>query len=110
MKKQRRYNPTNITTLSVLAILIPLFLQALWIYSFSSHEKHEESVDMYYSFFPEFFNRRYFIELLSISFSVLAIWLGGICWDRGNILQKITGAMVIIAGCLTVLLMVFSMM
>src|SRR6187397_1676368 len=99
-----------LTGISFILILIPILLFVLWNYCFNSQSNQADRVKMYNSYFPEFLNGRYTISLISLLLCFLGIILSSIYFHRRTSLLKFINIIILVAGILTMVLYLFSLM
>jgi hypothetical protein len=103
--------PFKISTLvSLICLLIPFSIYALWIYVFDLGTTQSERVALFKNYFPDFLNGRWSTTILSIIFCVIAI-----IFSSNNLLLskknwKILNVIILIISSLLLFLNLFSMM
>lgn len=99
-----------LTLVSIIFLLIPFSIYALWIYVFDLGTTQAERVAIYKDYFPDFFHGRWDTTILSIIFCVSAIGLSSICLNVSEKLWKVINIIILVLSSGLLLLNLFSMM
>ncbi|MEJ2003881.1 MAG: hypothetical protein P8X57_02730 [Cyclobacteriaceae bacterium] len=93
-----------------LFFIIPAAIYGLWINAVNKVEQHEQRVELFRSYFPEFLQGRFHITYLSIIFLVVAVWMFAIVIGKSEGNLKYTAIILQVLSGLLLFLNVFSLM
>jgi len=99
-----------LTLLSLICLLIPFSIYALWIYVFNLGTSQAERVAVFKSYFPDFLNGRWSTTLLSMGFLIAAIIFSSNNLKLTNKNWKILNIIILVISSLLLFLNLFSMM
>ncbi len=98
-----------LTILALLFLSIPVLMQGIWIYAFNSGATHSDSVNIFYSCFPDFMKE--YTDYFSLFCSIIAIFLSIICLNSLISKSYETLHQIILSiGGILLLLILFQMM
>lgn len=109
----KRLNQTQLkilTLVSLICLLIPFSIYALWIYVFDLGTTQAERVAIFKDYFPDFLNGRWSMTFLSITFAIIAIIFSSISLKLSGKLWKVINIIILVLSSLLLLLNLFSMM
>ena len=98
------------TLLSLICLLIPLSIMALWIYVFDLGTTQAERVAIFKDYFPDFLNGRWSTTILSITFCIIAIIFSSNNLKLSKKFWKILNVIILVISSLLLFLNLFSMM
>ena len=110
MKNLNQTQLKILTLVSLIFLLIPFSIFALWIYVFELGTTQAESVAIFKDYFPDFLNGRWSITFLSIAFCITAIIFTSFGLKLSEKLWKSLNIIILVLSSLLLLLNLFSMM
>jgi hypothetical protein len=110
MKRLNKIPIKILTILSLICLLIPSSIYALWIYVFNLGTIQAERVAIFKNYFPDFLNGRWSTTLLSIFFLIVAIIFSSNNLKLMNKKWKILNIIILVISSLLLFLNLFSMM
>jgi hypothetical protein len=110
MKTLTKISFKILTLLSLICLLIPLSIYALWIYVNDLGTTQAERVSVFKTYFPDFLNSRWSTTLLSIFFLIVAIIFSSNNLKLTEKKWKILNVIILVISSLLLFLNLFSMM
>jgi len=110
MKRLTKIPFKILTLLSLISLLIPFSIYALWIYVFNLGTTQAERVAVFKNYFPDFLNGRWSTTLLSIFFLIVAIIFSCNNLKLAKKNWKILNIIILVISSLLLFLNLFSMM
>ena len=110
MKSLNQTQLKILTLVSLICMLIPFSIFALWIYVFDLGTTQVERVAIFKDYFPDFLNGRWSTTFLGIAFCIIAIIFSSISLKLSGKLWKGLNIIILVISSLLLLLNLFSMM
>jgi len=110
MKRLNKIPFKILTLLSLICMLIPFSIYALWIYVFNLGTTQAERVAVFKSYFPDFLNGRWSTTLLGIFFLIVAIIFSSNNLKLTNKNWRVLNIIILVISSLLLFLNLFSMM
>lgn len=110
MKIKNKAHLQFISFFGLVCLLLPVAIQALWIYAFNLAATHQERVEIFSSYFPDFFHRSYTLAFVSLAFCILAIILSNVSLHLSGKWWKMINFSTLISSVLLVFLNLYQMM
>ena len=102
----------SITLLSILFLIVPIIIWGLWIYVFENNPgaSQTDKVKIYEAYWPGFLHSYFYVSLVVLISSIVAIVLATIRMTQTSAIHKAINILTTIVGILIILLQLFSLL